>query len=155
MFIDSFVQFIINGTQKSIDNIHFLCLIEAFTINYSIIAATIWTSIVCHNLYADTFEIKVKYYIYRLIGYVIPAIFSLMYFVISNYLSPLFLNGYGVYYPMPQTNCFFNTKLNMTQFLIYKFCFFYVPVWGSFIFNVIIIIIVIYKMHYLIDISSA
>lgn len=81
MFIDSFVQFIINDTSKSIVNFHFLCLCEAFTINYSIIAATMWTSIVCHNLYANTFEIEVKYYVYRLFGYGIPAVFSLMYYI--------------------------------------------------------------------------
>lgn len=85
MFIDSFAQFIINGTKISIENLPYLCMAEAFTINYSIIAATTWTSIVCHNLYANTFEIEIKHYLYRVFGYGIPAIFSFMYYCI--YLS--------------------------------------------------------------------
>jgi len=75
-----FAYFLVYGSDDSIANHKTICQIEGFVINYTIIAAVFWTSIVCHNLYSTTMDKDIQTYLpyYTTIGFGLPAIISIM-----------------------------------------------------------------------------
>lgn len=82
--------------------------------------------------------------IYGGIGYLLPATIAIMLVTIYIYGSPVFIDGYGTFYPMPQTNCYINA--NSPNYGLYSFLFFYFPVELAFIFNIFVIVLVIVKL---------
>ncbi|KAM3131283.1 hypothetical protein pb186bvf_016601 [Paramecium bursaria] len=113
---------------------------EAFISNFAILSSCAWTSVICHTLYQQVCKQndKIYYFSYIFVGYMIPICISYM---------PFFFNAYGISYPMPETNCFYNANLQEKEFHIYITLFYYMPIWIAFSFNTIIMGLVVREIR--------
>ncbi|CAK79918.1 unnamed protein product (macronuclear) [Paramecium tetraurelia] len=131
-----------NGSDEQTsfrDSYPTFCYIEAYLSNFSILTSTAWTSIICHTLYMQVYRniSKMYYYQYIFVGYVIPTIISFI---------PFYVDGYGVTYPMESTNCFYNMRLERRSYDLYITLCYYLPIWVAFLYNLIIITLVVRRI---------
>lgn len=57
-------------------------------------------------------------------------------------LRPFYVQGYGIAYPMPQTNCFYNSNLPNYEFHLYITLCYYLPIWIAFVYNFIVMAVI-------------
>ncbi|CAD8082518.1 unnamed protein product [Paramecium sonneborni] len=125
LFSDSIGYLFLRNSNFQLSEKPILCQAQSFFSVYSILSSTFWTSIIMHSLFYCLRENEQNEYMQ------------------SYYpgLGPIIIDAYGQYYPMPQTNCFFDMyNENMELYLL---IFFYIPIWMMFIYNMIVIILVI------------
>ncbi|CAD8171586.1 unnamed protein product [Paramecium octaurelia] len=138
LFSDSIGYLFLRNTTFQLSEKPVLCQAQSFFSVYSVLSSTFWTSIIIHSLYISLRESEPNQYMqsyYPGLGYGIPLIISII---------PIIIDAYGQYYPMPQTNCFFDIYNENME--LYILIFFDIPIWTMFLYNIIVIILVIRRI---------